>query len=61
MPAPQQRWVPHRVPHPLQLYRKGWVIERTGDPGERFCSLGWRSETVVPLDAAETAKVEVKH
>jgi hypothetical protein len=39
MTAFQQHW----VPHPLQSYRKGWVIERTGVPGERFCSLGWRT------------------
>jgi hypothetical protein len=60
-----------RVAHPFQSHRKagpppallvgckGWVIERTGVPDERFCSLGWRSETVVPLHNAETSKVEV--
>src|SRR5260370_26696009 len=37
-----------RVAHPLRLHRKGWVIERTGVPGERFCSLEWRSETIFP-------------
>jgi hypothetical protein len=34
-----------RVPHPLQPYRKGWVIER--------------SETALNLHPAETSKVEV--
>ena len=36
-----------RVAHPFRLYRKGWVIVRTGVPGERFCSLGWRSTTAL--------------
>jgi hypothetical protein len=72
MTAFQQHW----VPHPLQSYRKGWVIERTGVPGERFCSLGWRtgvpgericslgwrSETAVAyLHAAETSKGKVEY
>jgi hypothetical protein len=52
----------HRVPHPLQSHRKGWVIERTGVPDERFCSWGWRSETAVAyLHAAETSDVEVEY
>jgi hypothetical protein len=42
MTAPQQS----RVPHPLQLYREGWVIER--------------SETALNLHPAETSKVEVE-
>jgi hypothetical protein len=72
MTAFQQHW----VPHPLQSYRKGWVIERTGVPGERFCSLGWRTgvpgericslgwrtETAVAyLHAAETSKGKVEY
>jgi len=47
-----------RVAHPFQSQRKGWIIERTGVPDERFCSWGWRSETVVTLPA-EASKVEV--
>jgi hypothetical protein len=42
MTAPQQS----RVPHPLQLYREGWFIER--------------SETALNLHPAETSKVEVE-
>jgi hypothetical protein len=45
MTAYPQHRAQYRVPHLLQPYREGWVIER--------------SETVVPLHTAETSKVEV--
>jgi hypothetical protein len=41
IPPPQSR-----VPHPLQSYRKGWVIER--------------SETALNLNPAETPKPKVE-
>jgi hypothetical protein len=55
-----QNQVQNRVAHPLWSYHKGWVIERTGVPGERFCSLRWSSETVSPLHNRKIPKPEVE-